>query len=128
MRYLLDTHTFVWLDSDPAKLSSRAAAICTDESNDLLLSLASVWEMQIKIQLGKLTLPASLKLTIENQIKHNQIKLLSIELTHVIGLSLLPDHHKDPFDRLLVSQANSEQISLITNDPQIAAYTVKTVW
>jgi len=128
MKYLLDTHAFIWLDSDPGKLSPKVATLCADPSNLILLSLASVWEMQIKIQLGKLTLPAPLADTIRNQIKTNQIELLSIELTHILGLASLLPHHKDPFDRLLIAQAIAENAILITDDSQIAKYPAYIIW
>lgn len=128
MRYLLDTHTFIWLDSDPGKLSAKAADFCSNPENQLLLSLASVWEMQIKIQLGKLKLPAPLSTTIEDQQATNGIHLLSIHLAHILELNALPDHHKDPFDRLLIAQARVEKVVFITDDPQIAKYPVTVAW
>ncbi len=128
MRYLLDTHAFIWMDNQPTRLSPRVAALCQNQVNTLLLSVASVWEMQIKLHLGKLSLPAPLSDIIKNQQQTNGIVLLPVELTHVLGLSGLPDHHKDPFDRLLVAQANTEKLTLITDDPRIAQYPVQVVW
>lgn len=128
MRYLLDTHSFIWLDSTPARLSLKVAAICQDQTNALILSVASVWEMQIKLQLGKLTLPAPLAQTIENQQRTNQIELLPVQLAHVLELANLPNHHKDPFDRLLIAQAISEGLILISHDPRMAQYPVQVVW
>jgi PIN domain nuclease of toxin-antitoxin system len=128
MKYLLDTHAFIWLDNDPDKLSTRSAELCRDPNNILLLSVVSIWEMQIKLQLGKLTLPAPLRQTIENQQRDNQITLLPIELPHIYGLSNLPDHHKDPFDRLLIAQAMIEGLTLLTNDPYLVQYPVKSIW
>lgn len=128
MKYLLDTHTFIWMDNDPEKLSARVQAICIDPENILLLSLASVWEMQIKIQLGKLTLPTSLQATLTSQIKLNHVELLQIKLSHILALSDLPQYHKDPFDRFLIAQALIEQIPLLTNDPFVKQYTVENIW
>ena len=128
MKYLLDTHTFIWLDSDPDKLSAAVTSLCSDPQNQLYLSIASVWEMQIKIQLRKLKLPTSLAKTLEEQQTANRLLLLPIELTHILGLAALPDHHKDPFDRLLIAQANAEKMPLISDDPQIAKYSVTVVW
>jgi len=128
MRYLLDTHAFLWWDMQSSQLSPTAFALCSDSSNDLLLSLASVWEMQIKQQLGKLRLSAPLGEIIEKQRSTNGIQLLPIELSHILGLSDLPEHHKDPFDRLLITQANVERLTLISNDPLIAQYPVQVVW
>ncbi len=128
MKYLLDTHAFIWLDSDPDKLSAKVVELCSNSENQLLLSIASVWEMQIKIQLGKLKLPASLAETITGQQAANAIQLLPIELPHVLELSSLPDHHKDPFDRLLIAQARIEKAHLISSDPQIVKYPITVVW
>jgi PIN domain nuclease of toxin-antitoxin system len=128
VKYLLDTHTFIWLNGNPSQLSKRAAALCSDPSNELFLSLASVWEMQIKLNLGRLKLPASLSQIISAQQSTNGIRLLPIELLHILDLASLPNHHNDPFDRLLITQARIEQIQLITDDSQIAKYPVDVVW
>jgi PIN domain nuclease of toxin-antitoxin system len=128
MRYVLDTHTFLWLSSSSSKLSAKVFAICKDVDNQLLLSIASVWELQIKIQLAKITLSDPLADVVKTQQAKNTIQLLSIELPHVLELAKLPDHHKDPFDRLLVAQARIEQAVLLSNDPQIKRYPVTVVW
>ena len=128
MKYLLDTHTFIWLNGKSSKLSLRAADICSDRTNQLLLSIASVWEIQIKIQLGKLELPASLGEILTAQQATNSIQLLNIELSQIFELASLPYHHKDPFDRLLIAQARIEGAQFITNDPHIAKYPVPVVW
>jgi PIN domain nuclease of toxin-antitoxin system len=128
MKYLLDSHTFIWLDNDPGKLSPKVAALFSDRTNQLLLSIASVWEMQIKLQIGKLTLPAPLANIITEQQTANGIQLLPIDLSHVLELASLADHHKDPFDRLLIAQARIEQATLVTDYSQIAKYAVPTIW
>ena len=93
MRVLLDTHAFIWWDSEPSKLSPAALALCTDPQSVLLLSVASAWEMQIKLQLGKLRLTVPLATIIEGQRRRNQLKLLSVRLAHVLALEALPPHH-----------------------------------
>ncbi len=128
MRFLLDTHVFIWWDMDAAKLSSRVQAIIDDQSNILILSVASIWEMQIKIQSGKLVFPKSLPEIIRNQQTINNIELLPVTLPHVLALNELPDYHKDPFDRLLVAQTHTEGITLISHDPIIAKYPVPVIW
>ncbi|HXG17460.1 MAG TPA: type II toxin-antitoxin system VapC family toxin [Methylomirabilota bacterium] len=128
MRLLLDTHTFIWWDSEPAKLSAQALALCQDRQNSLLLSVASVWEMQIKFQLGKLKLTLPLSELIENQQQTNHIEILPILLPHVLAVQHLPAHHKDPFDRLLIAQANVEDVLIVTNDPMFPRYTNKVLW
>jgi len=128
MKLLLDTHTFIWWDSEPAKLSSRALALCQDSGNTLLLSVASAWEMQIKLQLVKLKLGLPLAELIENQQRINNLEILHIGLEHVLALDQLPPVHKDPFDRLLIAQASVERASLVTNDPVMANYAVNVIW
>jgi PIN domain nuclease of toxin-antitoxin system len=86
MKLLLDTHTFIWWDSEPARLSPQALALCQDRANTVLLSVASVWEMQIKLQLGKLKLNLPLAEVIESQQQTNNIEVLPVTLTHVLAL------------------------------------------
>jgi len=117
MKLLLDTHTFIWWDSEPARLSLHALALCQDRQNVLLLSVVSVWEMQIKLQLGKLRLALPLKEIIETQQQTNSIEILPVTLAHVLALENLPAYHKDPFDRLLVAQATGLINPLISTQP-----------
>ena len=128
MKLLLDTHSFIWWDSEPDKLSPQALALCQDRANVVLLSVASVWEMQIKLQLGKLKLNLALAEVIEGQQQTNNIEVLPVALAHVLALESLPSHHKDPFDRLLIAQANVENAVLISSDPVFENYPVKLFW
>lgn len=128
MKLLLDTHTFIWWDSSPQKLSPKALAFCQNPENTLLLSMASIWEIQIKLQLGKLSLNLPLPELIESQQQTNNIELLPINLIHVLTLDSLPKHHKDPFDRLLISQAIVESAVLVSGDSILANYPVKIKW
>jgi PIN domain nuclease of toxin-antitoxin system len=128
MKLLLDTHAFIWWDSEPDKLSPTALATCQDRANSLLLSVASVWEMQIKIQLSKLKLNLPLAEVIDGQRKTNNIEMLPVMLAHVFALQNPPMHHKAPFDRMLIAQANVENITVISNDPAFAQYPVKLLW
>jgi len=128
MRILLDTHTFIWWDTDPAKLSARALALCSDASNQLVLSVGSVWEMAIKIQLGKLRFAKPLAEMIADQQRTNQLELLSVHLAHALAVENLPPIHKDPFDRLLVAQAQIEGITLVSRDPNLAGYPIQVEW
>jgi len=128
MKLLLDTHTFIWWDSSPQKLSPKALALCQHRENILLLSIGSIWEMQIKIQLGKLSLNLPLPELIESQQQTNNIEVLPINLTHLFTLDSLPNHHKDPFDRLLISQAIVENAVLVSGDSILANYAVKIEW
>ena len=127
MRLLLDTHAFIWWDKDPAKLSRRVLTLCQDPTNTLALSLASVWEMQIKTQLGKLQLRVPLKTMITEQ-QANGIQILPITLPHILALEGMPRHHGDPFDRMLIAQSNTEGMSLVSRDPFFGSYVVDVVW
>lgn len=128
MKLLLDTHAFIWWDSEPAQLSPQALALCQDRQNALVLSVVSIWEMQIKLQLGKMKLALPLKEIIESQQQTNSLEILPVTLAHVLALEKLPAHHKDPFDRLLVAQAMIEGAVLVSGDPNIAKYPIQVVW
>lgn len=108
MNVLLDTHAFLWLDSEQTKLSETAEQVCTDAANKLWLSTASVWEMEIKMALGKLRLRRPLSEIIRSQQTANGIQILPVQLAHALELENLPSHHKDPFDRMLIAQVKSE--------------------
>lgn len=128
MRLLLDTHVFIWWDSDPGRLSPKVLEPCRDPSNILILSTVSAWEMQIKLQLGKLKLHVPLSELIESQQQINKLEILPVRLEHVLALESLPDHHKDPFDRLLIAQANTEGVGLISKDPVFRLYSDTVTW
>ena len=128
MRLLLDTHTFIWWASESEKLSPRVRLLLNDPQNDLYLSTASIWEMQIKFQLGKLTRHEPLADSIKKQQTENALHILSVTLEHALALEHLPLHHKDPFDRMLVAQAKTEDLVLVTHDSQLAKYPIKTLW
>ena len=128
MKYLLDTHTFLWWDSDSTKLSSTVQDVIKETDSSLYVSLASVWEIQIKSQLEKLTLPAPLAEIIERQHKINRIELLAMSLRHVLTLDQLPQYHRDPFDRILIAQAISDDMTLISRDPKLKQYAVAVLW
>ncbi len=122
MRLLLDTHIFIWWDSEPHRVPVPILTLCEDWTNTLVLSVASVWEMQIKLQLGKLRLDLPLSDIIERQQQLNELVLLPVQLPHVLALQDLPPHHRDPFDRLLIAQANVEGLAVLTADPIFRMY------
>lgn len=128
MKLLLDTHTFVWWDIEPGRLSPPALALCQNPENQLVLSVVSVWEMSIKMQLGKLHFAKSLPEMLADQQKTNQIEILPVALPHVLTLETLPLIHKDPFDRLLIAQAKVEGLSLVSRDTELSAYPISVVW
>lgn len=128
MKLLLDTHTFIWWDSDPTRLSPKALSLCQNPSNTLLFSVASAWEMQIKAQLGKLTFTLPLADIIEGQQQSSNVEVLPVGLTHVLALEKLPEIHKDPFDRLLIAQAIVEDAVLVSQDTLFQQYPVNVQW
>src|SRR5215216_7552078 len=109
MKLLLDTHIFIWWADQPEKLSPATLSALEDEANELLLSVASVWEMQIKIQLGKLKLSVPLKELVKNQQETNDLTVSPVALTHVLALDTLPFH-----DRLLIAQSIAEGLTVVT--------------
>jgi PIN domain nuclease of toxin-antitoxin system len=125
---LLDTHSFIWLDSAPQKLSATALAVCQDPDNVLYLSIVNAWEMQIKIQINRLKPTIPLPEMIEGQQIANDLRLLPIELSHIYALGELPLHHNDPFDRILLAQAKAEGFSLVSKDAQFKHYDVDVIW
>jgi PIN domain nuclease of toxin-antitoxin system len=128
MNLLLDTHVFIWLSLTPERLSQQVTDLLMDETNLWFLSLASVWEMQIKRQLGKLSLNLPLPELIASQQQTNGLQLLPIELNHIFTIENLPQFHRDPFDRLLIAQAITEQIPLLSIDTVFDHYPVQRLW
>ncbi len=128
MKLLLDTHAFIWWDGEPTRLSAAALGACQAPENSLHVSLASVWEIQIKMHLGKLRLRLPLRDVVREQQERNGLVLEPVTLEAVLGLSMLPPHHRDPFDRILVSQAMLGGFELVSGDPEIKRYSVQTLW
>jgi len=128
MRVLLDTHAFLWWITEDRRLSARAREVMTDGGNDLLLSAASGWEIAIKANLGRISLPIPIDRFLSEQLQRNGIGTLPIEMRHALGVHALSLLHRDPFDRLLVAQARLEKLRILTSDPQIAQYDVETLW
>ncbi len=124
-----DTHTFLWWDTDkkPGRLSPKVFEILSDSSNTPIVSLATVWEIQIKVQLGKLTLAAPLGEILTQQ-QANGIELFPFNVMHILALDTLPHHHRDPFDRILIAQAKVESITLLSKDPVFAQYSIPVLW
>jgi len=134
MILLLDTHIFLWLRYESEKLSKLALEACLNTNNRLYLSIASVWEMQIKHQLGKLELNTSLEDMIEEQCQTNDLQILPITTKHILALYNFPFqlkpsfYHKDPFDRILIAQAVVENAYLVSADSVFKNYQVKLLW
>jgi len=127
-RLLPDTHTFLWRDSAPGRLSATVLALCRDPSVVLYLSLVSLWEIQIKSGLGELPLSLPLAEIIRDQQARHGLQILPITPAHVYALDVLPTHHKDPFDRLLIAQALTEGLSLASVDGIFSSYPVAVIW
>ncbi len=124
MNLLIDTHIFIWMSKAPQRLSPRWKTILTDRRNTIWLSAVSVWEMQIKTQLGRLNLQLPLPDLLVAQQTSNGIRILPIRLPHIFELSSLPQHHTDPFDRLMIAQAKYENYTLVSVDSVMPAYPV----
>ncbi|MFH0728092.1 MAG: type II toxin-antitoxin system VapC family toxin [Pseudomonadota bacterium] len=127
-RLLLDTHIFLWWVDDAPDLSDTARRAIADEKNECYLSLTSCWEMAIKSSLGKLRLAKPVERFVSEQLTANGFTLLPIELRHAAKIEKLPLHHRDPFDRLLIAQAISEKLIIVSVDRIFSDYGVKVIW
>lgn len=128
MNALLDTHSFIWFVEGNPSLSSPVRAIIEAPDNDIFVSIASIWEMAIKISLGKLHLSQPFDVFVSHQLLVNDISLLDITVNHTSQVATLPFHHRDPFNRLLIAQSLVEHIPLISIDTIFDAYGVKRLW
>ena len=127
-RYLLDTHAFVWMASAPDRLGSKARARIEAPASVLFLSVASIWEMAIKSSLGRLEFPAGLPEFLEEQLASTRTRVLAIRAEHAVRVANLPWHHRDPFDRLLVAQAQFETLPILSRDAAFDAYSIERIW
>lgn len=128
MKLLLDTHTFLWFSSDDPALPPSARTRIEDGRNDKFLSVASIWEMALKIAIGKLDLGAELGDLVATGAERNGITIMEVRKEHALGVVGLPLHHRDPFDRLLVAQALVEGMVILGRDSAFDVYPVRRVW
>jgi PIN domain nuclease of toxin-antitoxin system len=128
MKLLLDTHTFLWLVEGSPNLSAAAQAALTDPANELYLSVASVWELAIKTGNKKLVLTEPLDQFVGKWTVTYQLALLPIDTSHALAVAGLPDHHRDPFDRILIAQAQVEGMTLVSADAKFTPYSVPILW
>jgi PIN domain nuclease of toxin-antitoxin system len=128
MRILLDTHCWLWWITTPEKLSSTAQELIVDGQNEVFLSAASSWEIAIKYALGKLALPEEPEKFVPSRLTRDSILPLPINHAHTLHVASLPLHHRDPFDRLLISQARVERLPILTVDRQFERYDVELIW
>lgn len=125
MRILLDTHVWLWMQAEPDRLSDETRAIVEHLDNELLFSAASSWEIAIKHAIGRLSLPADPMEYVPDRIRSSGVTPLAIEHSHALRVAGLPPHHRDPFDRLLVAQAQVEDVPILTVDPALDPYDVE---
>jgi PIN domain nuclease of toxin-antitoxin system len=127
MKALLDTHTFLWAISGNEKLSRRAGEVFAGPS-DLWLSVASIWEILIKVQIGKMPLPQPAGAYLVKKLAENRIEMLPVKLDHVLKIEALPMHHRDPVDRILIAQSLEENLPLVTSDSVFNRYDLEVIW
>ena len=128
VRALLDTHSFLWWESDEDRLSKSAFDIIRDGRNEVIVSVATIWEVAIKYAKGRLILPTAPDLFIAERLRRNRWTELPIDRMHAIRAGSLPRLHGDPFDRMLVAQAQLERLPILTMDSAITRYDVETIW
>ncbi len=128
MRLLLDTQCWLWMQVSPEKFNDSTRALLVDPANDLLLSAASSWEIAIKYAVGRLPLPAPPAAYVPDRLRSGGVTPLAVSHAHALAVAELPDHHRDPFDRLLVAQARLDGLTLLTADRALGRYDVELVW
>ena len=127
MRYLLDTHVWLWMLTSPERLSTEARQVIIDPRTELVLSAASSWEIAIKYAIGRLPLPEVPDTYVPSRMRMSGVGGLAVEHSHALRVAALQPHHRDPFDRLLVAQAQVEHLSVITADPVFRLYDVEVL-
>ena len=127
MKLLVDTHAFLWFMAGDARLSATARRALEEDEGEWWLSAASVWELSIKSSLSRLVLPAPASEYVAEKVRAG-LRVLSVEWVHAAAVERLPFHHRDPFDRLLVAQAQIERLAIVTGDSAFGRYGVRVVW
>lgn len=128
MKLLLDTHAFLWWITDDPRLPVKARRLIVDAGNEVYVSAASAWEIVVKLRLGRLSLPQRPDRFLPRQLERNGFLPLPIRLEHALRLYELPEHHRDPFDRILIAQALEDGLVLVSGDPQLRQYPPRVVW
>jgi PIN domain nuclease of toxin-antitoxin system len=128
MKALVDTHTFLWWVLDVPRLSPESRRILEDGANELMFSAASAYELALKAHSGRLTLPEPPETYVPSRLSANGFTPLPIEHRHALRAGILPWIHRDPFDRMIVAQAQLEGLPILTADPAIGRYDVETIW
>ena len=127
MQYLIDTHTFIWYATDDKRLSQKACSVI-ESDHQRFVSMGSIWEMAIKVNIGKLDFKQPFQKIISDQLKINDYILLNLELKHIFIASNLELHHRDPFDRIIISQAMVEKMPIVSIDDKFDKYEVERIW
>lgn len=128
MKALLDTHAFLWWNTNDRRLSSAARAFIADGRNEVFVSAASAWEIAIKVARGRLDLPSTPAQYVAERLRSNGFSPLPIQMSHALEVYRLPFHHNDPFDRLLVAQSQLEKLPLLSGDEEIGRYDIELIW
>jgi PIN domain nuclease of toxin-antitoxin system len=128
MRYLLDTHAFLWFVLDDKRISTEAKSIIADSKNTIYFSAASAWEMAIKTKLARLKIIGDIEPFIIEQLSTNSFVPLSITISHALYTERLPQIHKDPFDRIIIAQSKLEDLPLISKDKKVRKYKLAMIW
>ena len=128
MKVLVDTHAFIWALLQDHRLSPKAKQVLSSDESELYFSLASIWEIAIKIKTGKLNAIGSSVAYIRDEMEAYGLQLLPIRYEHILQLESLPIHHSDPFDRLLIAQAITESLPILTRDEKFAPYSIRLIW
>jgi PIN domain nuclease of toxin-antitoxin system len=128
MRFLLDTHTLLWSFSGSSSLSTRARRLIEDGANEILVSTVSAWEIGTKVRLGKLPTGEELISDFSFYLKQLGVEALPISMEHALRAGRLPGEHRDPFDRMLIAQAQAEDIPIVSNDRIFDEYHVQRIW
>jgi PIN domain nuclease of toxin-antitoxin system len=128
MRYLLDTHAFLWLIASDPSLGKKAEQIIADPANEIFVSIATPWEIAIKVAIGKLVLNEPFATYVPREIAQNRLTIPPITLDHPLIVATLPHHHRDPFDRLLIAQSMAERMPILSADATFDAYGIARLW
>jgi PIN domain nuclease of toxin-antitoxin system len=128
LRALLDTHAFLWSNADPERLSAAARQFIEDPANDVFLSAVTAWEIAIKYARGRLDLPEPVDSFVASRVAGLGLSPLPVEISHAVHVAGLPRLHDDPFDRLLVAQAQLERLPILTSDTNVARYDIEVIW
>ena len=127
-RLLIDSQVLLWSGINDSRLTRKAIKTLESEDSELFVSIASLWEIAIKLNIGKLKLPISLEELIHGRLLKLKLQIVPIKTRHLLEYTSLPLHHRDPFDRILIAQASIEQFSIVTSDDNFDQYSVSRIW